>query len=309
MNQKQKYSQLIKSEAKRLGFDECGISKADLLHEDANHLREWLDKKMHGDMKYMENNFEKRTDPARLLEGTQSVISVILNYYTDKLPRDKTTPKISKYALGKDYHIVIKRKLNSLLKYISEEITPVNGRAFVDSAPILERAWAARAGLGWIGKNSNLISEKYGSFVFIGTILVDCRLEYDKPVNDNCGDCNKCMSACPTKAITAPGIIDATRCISYMTVEYKNALPEKYRYKFHNYIFGCDICQDICPWNKNAVNNSVPDFVPLPGLMDMTIKDWEDMDESSFNDITKDSAINRTGLSLLKRNINFIKAL
>ncbi len=300
---------MIKSEAKRLGFDACGISKAVILEEDAIHLRYWLDKKMHGDMKYMENYFDKRIEPARLFEGTQSVISVILNYYTDKTWKDKTAPKISIYALGKDYHIVIKRKLIRLLEYINAEIADVKGRAFVDSAPLLERAWAARSGLGWIGKNSNLISGKYGSFVFIGTLLVDCELDYDEPAKDNCGDCNKCISACPTNAIISPKIIDATKCISYLTVEYKNILPEKYKGKFHNYIFGCDICQNICPWNKNAMNNNITDFEPLPELMEMSKHDWNNLDESSFDYITKDSAIKRTGFSILKRNINFIKAL
>jgi epoxyqueuosine reductase len=284
---------MIKAEAKRLGFDECGIAKASVLKEDALHLKYWLDHNMHGNMKYMENYFDKRIEPDRLLKGTRSVISVFLNYYTDKTQKDNTAPKISKYACGKDYHIVIKEKLNRLLDYINNKVTDVKGRTFVDSAPLLERAWAARSGLGWIGKNSNLISVNHGSFVFIGTLLIDCELEYDNYINNNCGDCNKCITACPTNAIVAPKIIDARRCISYLTVENKNTLPEEYKGKFHNYIFGCDICQDVCPWNEKASNNNIPDFKPLPKLFNMTKQEWYDLDKNRFTDIIKDSTIDK----------------
>ncbi len=309
MNQKQKYSQMIKSEAKRLGFDACGIAKAEFLEEDARHLKYWLAHKMHGNMKYMENYFDKRIDPARLVEGTQSVISVILNYHTNKSQKDDTAPLIAKYAYGKDYHNIIKKKLNLLLEYINTEISDVSGRAFVDSAPVLERAWAAQSGLGWIGKNSNLISRKYGSFVFIGTLLADIELDYDKRVKDYCGECNKCVTACPTNAIISPKIIDARKCISYMTIEHKNPLPVKYKGKFNNYIFGCDICQNVCPWNRKAGNHTTRELEPLPGLMEMTKHEWYDLDETRYDAITRDSPMKRSGFSMIKRNIEFIKTL
>jgi epoxyqueuosine reductase len=307
MISKQKLSEMIKAESKRLGFDDCGIARVEYLKEEAVHLKHWLDSKMHGDMRYMENHFNKRVDPGNLVKDARSVIVVLLNYYTDKSPGDKEAPVISRYAYGKDYHSVIKGKLYQLLKFITSKINYVNGRAFVDSAPVLERAWAVKAGMGWIGKNSILISPVHGSFVFIGILIIDKELHYDNPVEESCKTCSRCITACPTGAIIKPKVIDARKCISYMTIEYKGSIPVKYKNKFVNRIYGCDICQDSCPYNENVKSHNIPEFEPVPELLEMTKKDWYDLSEDDYCKIFKDSVIKRIKFSGLKRNIDFVR--
>ncbi len=303
---RRKYSEQIKAEAIRLGFDDCGISHADYLKEEATQLKNWLHKGLHGEMDYMKNHFEKRVDPRKLVNNAKSVISVILNYYTSKKQRDSSAPIISKYAFGKDYHKVIKKKLKKLLHFIQNNIAQTNGRCFVDSAPVLDRAWAAKAGLGWIGKNSTLISPKFGSFVFIGLILVDCELAYDLQMNDMCGSCTKCISTCPTQAILTPKVIDANRCISYLTIEYKGSLPKNMKDCFENRIFGCDICQDICPWNKQIPEHNSKELQPLPNLLSLTRDEWLDMDEQKYEQMFTSSPVKRAKYQGLKRNIDFV---
>jgi len=301
-----KYSDLIKAEARRLGFDHCGISKASYLAAHATHLKIWLKKGLQGEMDYMARHPEKRLDPRKLVSGTRSVISVIMSYNTDHKQTDHTAPVISKYAYGKDYHKVIRKRLKKLLAYIQNEIQPANGRVFVDSAPVLDRAWAEKAGLGWIGKNANLISTKFGSFVFIGSVFIDLELAYDSPTSDMCGGCTKCIAACPTQAIIRPKVIDSKRCISYFTIEYKGQLPESLRERFHNRIFGCDICQDVCPWNRKAPLNHIDEFVPEKELLEMKRKDWINMDEDKFDRLFQGSAVKRVRFEGLKRNIRFV---
>jgi epoxyqueuosine reductase len=309
MVSKQKLSEMIKSETKQLGFDACGIAKAEYLEEDARHLKRWLDLKMHGDMKYMEKYFYKRVDPTNLVKNSKSVIVVLLNYYTDKSQKDKNAPIISKYAYGKDYHLVIKEKLYQLLRFIGSKINNVKGRVFVDSAPVLERAWAVKAGLGWIGKNSNLISPFLGSFVFIGILIINSELHYDSPVNNSCETCTRCITACPSGAIISPKVIDARKCISYLTIECKSSIPSIFKEKFNNQIYGCDICQDVCPWNENTKNHKIPEFEPLPELLNMTKEDWYNLSENNYNRIFKNSIIERRKFSGLKRNIDFVKKI
>jgi epoxyqueuosine reductase len=301
-------STLIKSEAKKLGFMFCGVSKAEFLKEEAPRLEEWLKKGMHGEMQYMENYFDKRLDPRLLVDGAKSVISLGLNYFTDKEQADLLGPKISKYAYGADYHQVIKEKLKQLLQVINEKIGEVNGRAFVDSAPVLDKAWAKKAGLGWVGKNTNLISKKVGSFFFLAELIVDLELEYDiEPTPDHCGTCTNCIDACPTEAIVAPYIVDGSRCISYLTIELKNEIPQEFKGKMDNWMFGCDVCQDVCPWNKFSVLHHEPAFTPHPDLLHLTGKDWEDITEDVFKKVFKNSAVKRTKFSGLKRNIAFLR--
>ena len=307
MNIKQKHTDLIKTEAKRLGFLSCGISKAEFLENEAPRLEKWLNNNMHGEMQYMENHFDKRLDPTKLVEGSKSVISLLLNYYPAQEQKDKTAPKISKYAYGKDYHFVIKEKLKDLMDFIQEEIGDVHGRAFVDSAPVLDKAWAARSGLGWIGKNSNLLTQQVGSFYFIAELIVDLELEYDSPVTDHCGSCTACLDACPTKAIVEPFVVDGSKCISYFTIELKDNIPAGFKGKFDNWMFGCDICQDVCPWNRFSKPHREPLFDPHPDLLEMTLKDWEEITEDVFRKVFKNSAVKRTKFSGLKRNINFLK--
>ena len=307
MNIKQKHTNLIKTEAKRLGFLSCGISKAEFLENEAPRLEKWLNNNMHGEMQYMENHFDKRLDPTKLVEGSKSVISLLLNYYPAQEQKDKTAPKISKYAYGKDYHFVIKEKLKDLMDFIQEEIGDVHGRAFVDSAPVLDKAWAARSGLGWIGKNSNLLTQQVGSFYFIAELIVDLELEYDSLVTDHCGSCTACLDACPTKAIVEPFVVDGSKCISYFTIELKDNIPAGFKGKFDNWMFGCDICQDVCPWNRFSKPHREPLFDPHPELLEMTLKDWEEITEDVFRKVFKNSAVKRTKFSGLKRNINFLK--
>ena len=303
------YSQLIKEEALKLGFLFCGISKAEFLEDEAHNLEAWLKNGFHGEMSYMENYFEKRLDPRKLVEGTKSVISLGLNYYTDQEQKDLSSPKISKYAYGDDYHIVIKGKLQQLIGVIREKIGEVNGRSFVDSAPVLDKAWAKKAGLGWVGKNTNIISKERGSFFFLAELIIDLELEYDiAPAADHCGSCTRCIDACPTEAIVAPYVVDGSRCISYLTIELKNEIPAEFQGKMDNWMFGCDICQDVCPWNKFSVLHDEPAFQPTE-VLDMSNRDWEEITEETFKKVFKNSAIKRTKYSGLKRNIQFLKSL
>jgi epoxyqueuosine reductase len=302
------YSSLIKKEAKNLGFMVCGISKADFLEDEAPRLEAWLKKGMHGEMQYMENYFDKRLDPRLLVDGARSVISLGLNYFTDEQQADPLSPKISKYAYGDDYHYVIKDKLKQLLTVIQAKIGEVNGRAFVDSAPVLDKAWAKKAGLGWIGKNTNLISKKVGSFFFLAELIIDLELDYDiAPTADHCGTCTACIDACPTEAIVAPYVVDGSRCISYLTIELKNEIPAEFNGKMDNWMFGCDVCQDVCPWNKFSVLHSEPAFKPKPELLGLSKKDWEEITEDVFQTVFKNSAVKRTKFKGLKRNIDFLK--
>ena len=300
-----KYSNLIKTEAKRLGFISCGISKAAFLEEEAPRLEVWLKKNMNGEMSYMENHFDKRLDPTKLVPDSKSVISLLLNYFPSEL-QDKDSYRISKYAYGTDYHFVIKDKLKQLLHYIQEEIGDVHGRAFVDSAPVLDKAWAAKSGLGWMGKHSNLLTKQVGSFYFIAELIVDLDLDYDSVVTDHCGACTACIDSCPTEAIVAPYVVDGSKCISYFTIELKNEIPSSVRGHFDDWIFGCDVCQDVCPWNRFSKPHKEPLFNPNPDLLDMTKKDWEEITEDVFKNLFKNSAVKRTKFAGLKRNIDFL---
>ncbi|KGO88032.1 epoxyqueuosine reductase [Flavobacterium rivuli WB 3.3-2 = DSM 21788] len=306
INNKQKYSQFIKAEAKRLGFMSCGISKAGFLEEEAPRLEKWLNENRHGQMQYMENHFDKRLDPTLLVDGAKSVVSLLLNYYPkEKQPED--TYKISKYAYGQDYHFVIKEKLKELLHSIQESVGEVGGRAFVDSAPMLDKAWAAKSGLGWIGKNSNLLSKQVGSFFFIAELVIDLDLEYDHAVTDHCGSCTACLDACPTEAIIAPYVVDGSKCISYFTIELKENIPESMKGSFNDWAFGCDVCQDVCPWNRFSKPHREPLFNPHPDLLSLTKKDWEEITEDTFRAVFKNSAVKRTKFAGLTRNIDFLK--
>ncbi|CAM3493666.1 Epoxyqueuosine reductase [Flavobacterium longum] len=296
----------VKSEAKRLGFLSCGISKAGFLEEEAPRLEAWLQNGMHGEMSYMENHFDKRLDPTKLVDSAKSVISLLLNYYPAEIQKSDTY-KISKYAYGQDYHFVIKDKLKELLFSIQNEIGDVYGRAFVDSAPVLDKAWAAKGGLGWIGKNANLLTQKTGSFYFIAELIVDLELDYDHAVTDHCGTCTACLDACPTEAIVAPYVVDGSKCISYFTIELKGNLPEDMRGKFGDWAFGCDVCQDVCPWNRFSKPHNEPLFDPHPELLQMTRKDWEEITEDTFRKVFKNSAVKRTKFDGLTRNIDFLK--
>jgi epoxyqueuosine reductase len=309
LEKKETYSRMIKAEAKRLGFNDCGISTAEYLAEDADRLKTWLDNGMQGTMDWMERNFEKRTDPRLLLEGTRSVISVILNYYPEEQQKNPEAPVVAKYAYGEDYHFVMKEMLNDLLDFIRRHIGEVQGRAFVDSAPVLDRAWAKRAGLGWIGKNTNLISREHGSFVFIGQLLVDIDLEPDdKAVPDLCGTCTLCIDTCPTGAITDPYVVDGSKCISYFTIENKGDIPAGLEDHFKNRVFGCDICQDICPWNwKKAKPHNVERLKPLTGLLEMSRDDWHNLTREEFNKKFEKSPLMRPKYKGLKRNLEFIR--
>lgn len=306
MGNKSHTTTLIKSEAKRLGFLSCGISKAQFLEEEAPRLEKWLNQNMHGEMGYMENHFDKRLDPTKLVEGSKSVISLLLNYFPAEI-QNETSFKISKYAYGTDYHFVIKDKLKQLLHYIQSEIGDVHGRAFVDSAPVLDKAWAAKSGLGWIGKHSNLLTQKVGSFYFIAELIVDLELDYDTPVTDHCGSCTACIDACPTQAIVGPYVVDGSKCISYATIELKNQIPVSFSNHMDDWMFGCDVCQDICPWNRFSKAHSEPLFNPHPELLSKSKKEWEEITKEVFNEIFKKSAVKRTKFEGLKRNIQFLK--
>ncbi|WP_159304431.1 tRNA epoxyqueuosine(34) reductase QueG [Maribacter litoralis] len=306
MDIKSKWTNSIKTEAQRLGFLSCGISKADFLEEEAPRLEKWLNKNMHGEMGYMENHFDKRLDPRKLVEGSKSVVSLLLNYYPEETQREDAY-KISKYAYGQDYHHIIKNKLRQLHEFITEEIGEVNGRAFVDSAPVLDKAWAAKSGLGWIGKNSNLLTQQVGSFYFIAELIVDIELEYDHAVTDHCGTCTACLDACPTQAIVEPYVVDGSKCISYFTIELKNELPNEMKGSFDDWMFGCDVCQDVCPWNRFSKSHNEPLFNPHPELLSMSKNDWEEITLEVFQKVFKKSAVKRTKFSGLTRNIEFLK--
>jgi epoxyqueuosine reductase len=301
---------LIKSKAKSLGLLDSVILRAGFLAEEEPHFRNWLANGMHGEMGYMARNAEKRLDPQKLVEGAKTIIVVLQNYYSKHTQVDKNAPVLSKYAYGTDYHFVMKEKLNSLLQFIQTEIIPCNGRPFVDSAPVLERAWAKRAGLGWIGKNSNLISVEHGSFFFIGELILDVEIPFDEPklVSDHCGKCTRCIDACPTKAIVANRVVDARRCISYQTIELKGDLDENLKGQFNNRVFGCDICQDVCPWNLKPNENRESQFLPNPQLLKLTKSEWHQMEKPLFDELFKNSAVKRTGFVGLKRNLNFIES-
>ena len=300
-----KNTQFIKSEAKRLGFLSCGISKAGFLEAEAPRLEAYLNQNFNGQMQYMENHFDKRLDPTLLVEDAKSVVSLLLNYYPDE-NQIEDTYKISKYAYGQDYHFVIKEKLKELLESIQTEIGEVSGRAFVDSAPVLDKAWAAKAGLGWVGKHTLLISKKAGSFYFVAELIIDLDLEYDHAVTDHCGSCTACIDACPTEAIVAPYVVDGSKCISYFTIELKEALPMEMKNKMDDWVFGCDICQDVCPWNRFSKAHKEPLFNPNPELLSFAKKDWQEITAETFTKVFKNSAVKRTKLEGLKRNIQFL---
>ncbi|MFL2611386.1 MAG: tRNA epoxyqueuosine(34) reductase QueG [Flavobacteriaceae bacterium] len=305
MPDKYKLSEIIKSEALSIGFLSCGISKAEFLSEEAPKLETWLKSGFNGEMTYMERNFDKRLDPRLLVPGCKSVISLLFNYHTEKKIKKDCEPKISSYAYGKDYHFVVKDKLKELLSRIKNLVGDVNGRVFVDSAPIMERAWAKKSGLGWIGKNTNLINKKVGSFFFIAELILDLELEYDQPTTDHCGSCTACIDSCPTNALATPYKMDATKCISYATIELKNNIPDSFKDNMRGWIFGCDICQDVCPWNKFSKNHNEPSFEDKKNVSDMSKKQWEDLTKEVFDEVFKDSPIQRTGYNGIKRNINF----
>lgn len=305
---RQQRSQLVKETARGMGFDFCGIAKADFLEDEAPRLEAWLQQGRHGQMQYLENHFDLRLDPRRLVEGTCSVVSLLFNYYPEEhLPDGPDDLKIAKYAYGTDYHFVIREKLNELLERLREQIGEIGGRAFVDSAPVLEKAWAQRAGLGWIGKNSNLLHRDMGSFFFLAELLIDLDLEPDGPIEDYCGTCTRCLDACPTGAITEPYVVDGSKCISYFTIELKDAIPTDVRGQFDNWIFGCDICQDVCPWNRFSRPHQEPQFSPSPELAGFTNRDWEELTEETFGRVFKKSALKRTKFVGLKRNVAFVK--
>ena len=304
----EKYSLQIKEKALELGFATCGIAEAKCLENEREHLQNWLSDGMNGTMGYMANHFEKRLDPGKLVEGAKSVISVLFNYYPLQKQADQAAPVISKYAYGKDYHLTVKEKLNNLLIYIQTQISPCIGRAFVDSAPVLERQWAMASGLGWTGKNSLLITQKFGSYVFIGELITNLNLAFDSPFGkDHCGSCNRCIEACPTKAIVAPHRIDARKCISFHTIENKNEIPVGIQSNLQNQIFGCDICQDVCPWNQKIIPNHCIDIEPIEGLLYMNKSDWMQLGKTGFSKKFKGSSFERTGYDRIMRNISYLK--
>ena len=302
------HTKIVKNTSSKLGFDFCGIARAVKLDEDARRLEKWLQEGMHGSMYYMQNHFDIRIDPARLVPGARSVITLLKNYYPEKL-QETDGPKISKYAYGRDYHQVIKEKLNQFLSIIRQTIGEVQGRGFVDSAPVLERSWASRSGLGWIGKNGNLINKESGSFFFIATLITDLELEYDEPfAKDYCGTCTRCIDECPTEAILPGKIIDGSKCISYFTIELKEMLlPGDMKGKFDNWLFGCDTCQDVCPWNRFSKPSNENAFTPIPQILDFTTSEWEEMTEENFKKIFRDSPLKRAKYTGIKRNLKFIK--
>ncbi|MFN0030728.1 MAG: tRNA epoxyqueuosine(34) reductase QueG [Flavobacteriales bacterium] len=306
---------LIKLEAQRLGFSFCGISKADFLEEEAHRLEAWLNQSMHGQMHYMTGHFDKRLDPRLLVPGAKSVISLLFNYFSDKDFTDRSISplsgrrgvegetKISKYAYGEDYHRVVKDKLKELSSFIKTTVGDVHGRAFVDSAPVLDKAWAAKSGLGWIGKNTNLINKQQGSFFFIAELIIDLELTPDAPIKDYCGTCTACIDACPTDAIVQPYMVDGSKCISYFTIELRDAIPADYQNKLDNWIFGCDVCQDVCPWNRFSKPHEEPRFTPRENILSLSKQEWLEMTDEVFEHHLKDSPISRVGLQGMKRNV------
>lgn len=309
MTQPEKHASFIKSTAKQLGFDFCGIAKAGFLEEEAPKLEEWLKRNYQGEMGYLANHFDKRLDPTKLVEGAKTVVSLVYNYFpAEKLSESPDSIKLAKYAYGEDYHFVIREKLNQFLEMLREEIGEIDGRGFVDSAPVMERQWAKKAGLGWIGKNSLLLNKQQGSFFFLAELIIDLEATPDNPmVKDYCGTCTACIDACPTDAIVENGVIDGSRCISYLTIELKDAIPAEFQGKMENWAFGCDICQDVCPWNRFSKPHQEPLFQIHPDLVDFTTRDWQEITEETFRKVFKKSAVKRTKLEGLKRNIDFLK--
>ncbi len=305
MGNKEKHTAFIKAEAERLGFLACGISRAEFLSDEAPRLDYYLRNDWNGSMQWLANHYDKRLDPTKLVPGAKSVVSLLFNYYPEEKQVDDTY-KISKYAYGRDYHFVLKHKLKELLYRIQEEIGHVEGRAFVDSAPVLDKAWAARSGLGWIGKHTLLIRKQQGSFHCVAELIIDLELNYDTRVKDYCGTCTACIDACPTGAIEGPYQVNGSKCISYFTIELRDELPEDMRGKFENWMFGCDICQDVCPWNRFASPHNEPLFNPHPDLLAMTKSEWEELTEDTFREVFRKSAVKRTKFSGLKRNIAFV---
>jgi len=305
----EKHTRLIKEKAKDLGFFYCGVSKADFLEEEAKHLESYLKNNFNGKMTYMENHFDKRLDPRLLVDDAKVVVSLLMNYHPNEIQKDKAAPKISKYAYGQDYHFIIKDKLKSLFSYIQEEIGEVGGRIFVDSAPVLDKSWAQKSGLGWMGKNTNIINPKEGSFFFIAELILDLNLIPDGPIKDYCGTCTKCIDACPTDAIVKPYVVDGSKCISYLTIELKDELlPKEFSGKMDNWMFGCDICQDVCPWNRFSKPTKEASFSPHENLLHMSKADWVDLTEEVFQEIFRKSAVKRTKYAGLKRNIGFLNS-
>ena len=308
MLSKEKNTHLIKTEALRLGFNSCGIAIATKLDDDARRLEQWLNKGHNSGMQYMERYFDLRIDPRLLVPGAKSVITLLLNYFPSE-QQQPDAPKIAKYAYGTDYHYVIKDKLNGLLQFIRNNIGEVDGRGFVDSAPVLERSWAVRSGLGWVGKNGNVLTRQSGSFFFIATLITDLDLIADAPfATDHCGTCTRCIDACPTRAIVSPTEIDAGKCISYLTIELKDALiPAGLHEKMEGWMFGCDICQDVCPWNRFSKKNTEPAFTPIPEILNLSLQEWETMTEETFNKTFKNSPLKRSKWKGIQRNIKTIK--
>jgi epoxyqueuosine reductase len=309
MTRAEKHAQILKSTAKRLGFDFCGIAKAEFLESEAPRLEEWLNRNYQGKMAYLANHFDKRLDPTKLVEGAKTVVSLIYNYYPEKqLPYQPEDIKIAKYAYGADYHDVIRAKLTEFLEVLREEVGEINGRSFVDSAPVMERQWAQRAGLGWIGKNSLLLNRQMGSFFFLADLIIDLEATPDTPLaKDYCGTCTACIDACPTDAIVQPEVIDASKCISYLTIELKESIPNEFAGKMENWVFGCDICQDVCPWNRFSRPHQEPAFQANSELSQFTNREWEEMTEETFKRVFTKSAVKRTKFDWIKRNVDFIK--
>lgn len=299
---------IVKQTAQKLGFDFCGISKAEFLEDEAPRLEAWLKKGNHGEMRYMENHFDKRLDPSKLVPGAKSVVSLLFNYYPEKDLAEEHPDhlKLAKYAYGEDYHFVIKDRLKTFMSILKEEIGDVEGRVFVDSAPVMERQWAAKSGLGWLGKNTLLINKGQGSYFFLAELIIDLELEPDGPIKDYCGSCTRCIDACPTDAIT-PYEVDANKCISYLTIELKDQIPDSFQGKMDNWVFGCDICQEVCPWNRFSKAHSEPTFHPKNELLELFNNNWQDLTEEVFRSVFKGSAVKRTKLEGLKRNIKMAK--
>jgi epoxyqueuosine reductase len=306
LNLTTQHSKFVKKTALELGFSFVGIAKARQLDDEARRLEEWLNRDYQGQMSYMANHFDKRIDPTKLVPGAKSVVTLMYNYYNDEKQTDSTAPKISMYAYGKDYHHIVKDKLKTFLNILNEELGEVHGRCFVDSAPVLERDWAKHSGIGWIGKNSLLINKKQGSYFFLAELIIDLKLEADAPIRDYCGTCTRCIDACPTEAIVEPYVVDGSKCISYFTIELKEAIPVEVKGKFENWMFGCDICQQVCPWNRFAKRHEEPNFEPHPDLLGLTKSDWEEVTEEVFRELFRKSAVKRTKLKGLKRNIGFL---
>ena len=302
-------TQLIKHKAYDLGFSHVGVSKAGFLEKEARDLEKWLSKNHHGKMQYMENHFDLRTDPRKLVHNAKSVITILYNYYTPEKQEDPEAPKISKYAFGKDYHFVIKKKLKDLQHYITTNFGEVNMRGFIDSAPVMDKVWAKKSGLGWIGKHSNLVNKNKGSYFFIAEIILDLELDTDIPIKDYCGSCTRCVDACPTEAIVEPYVVDGSRCISYLTIELKDeVIPQEFSGKMDNWMFGCDVCQQVCPWNRLATPHKESLFDPPSDLLSLTKKEWHELDEQMYQNLFKKSALKRAKFKGIKRNIKFLSS-